>query len=98
MGIVNGTEWIIIIAIIAVLIFGAKRLPEMARSFGKATSEYEKARVEANRELNRIKDLGSNIPENSKLREVAATLGIDCKDKNDKQLRAAIQTELNRQK
>jgi TatA/E family protein of Tat protein translocase len=37
-GIVAGTEWIVIIAVIGVLIFGAKKFPELARSFGRATS------------------------------------------------------------
>ena len=51
MGIVNGTEWIFIIAIVAIIIFGAKKIPELARSLGKASSEYEKAKVMAANEL-----------------------------------------------
>jgi sec-independent protein translocase protein TatA len=47
MALVNATEWIIIIAIIVVVLFGAKKLPELARSFGRATTEYEKAKIEA---------------------------------------------------
>ena len=41
----GGYEWIFIILIIVVIIFGAKKIPELARSFGKATSEFEKARI-----------------------------------------------------
>ena len=40
-------EWIFIILIIVVIIFGAKKIPELALSFGKATSEFEKARIQA---------------------------------------------------
>lgn len=36
-------------------IFGVKKIPELARSFGKATAEYEKARIEAKKELEQIK-------------------------------------------
>ena len=33
MGIVNGTEWIVIVVVIAVVIFGAKKIPDIARFF-----------------------------------------------------------------
>ena len=39
----GGYEWIFIILIMVVIIFGAKKIPELARSFGKAKSEFEKA-------------------------------------------------------
>lgn len=61
MGIANGTEWILFIVVIAVLIFGAKKVLELARSFGRATSEYEKARVETNREIQKIRGSESTI-------------------------------------
>ena len=38
-------EWLIIFLII-LLLFGAKRLPEIARSLGKATTEFKKAKDE----------------------------------------------------
>ena len=46
----GGYEWIFIILIIVVIIFGAKKIPELARSFGKATSEFEKACILAKKE------------------------------------------------
>jgi sec-independent protein translocase protein TatA len=39
---VGGIEWIIIIIIFLALIFGSKKLPEVARGIGKAASEFEK--------------------------------------------------------
>ncbi|MGH9994648.1 MAG: twin-arginine translocase TatA/TatE family subunit, partial [Nitrososphaeraceae archaeon] len=33
---VVGIEWIIIIAVIVILFFGVKKIPQLARSFGKA--------------------------------------------------------------
>jgi sec-independent protein translocase protein TatA len=99
-GIVAGTEWIIIILVIGVLIFGAKKFPELARSFGRATSEYEKARIGAKNELERIKNSGSVTVQNDreKLETVADTLGIKYSDKNNDELRAAIQAEIGRDK
>ena len=40
-----GYEWIFIIVIIVVLFFGVKKIPELAKSFGKATAEFEKAKI-----------------------------------------------------
>jgi sec-independent protein translocase protein TatA len=76
MGIVNGTEWIVIIVVIAIVIFGAKKIPDIARSFGRATTEYEKAKIEAKNELNRTRNLpaGGIQDDREKLETVAYTL------------------------
>jgi len=47
---------IIAAVVIAALIFGAKEIPKLARSFGKARGEYEKGRIEAEKELKDFKD------------------------------------------
>lgn len=47
---------IIAAVIIGVLIFGAKKIPELARTFGKAKGEYEKGRLEGDKELKEFKD------------------------------------------
>jgi sec-independent protein translocase protein TatA len=101
MGIVNGTEWIIIIVVIAVVIFGAKKVPEIARSFGRATTEYEKAKIEAKKELQRIRNLpgATSIQDDrEKLEAVAETLGINYSNKNNLELKAAIQSEIDKDK
>ncbi|PWU81057.1 MAG: twin-arginine translocase TatA/TatE family subunit [Candidatus Nitrosopolaris wilkensis] len=100
MGIVNGTEWIVIIVVIAIVIFGAKKIPDIARSFGRATTEYEKAKIEAKNELNRIRNLpaGGIQDDREKLESVADTLGINYSDKNNFELRAAIQAEIDKDK
>jgi sec-independent protein translocase protein TatA len=36
-----GPEWFIVLGVI-VLLFGAKKLPELARSLGKSSSEFKK--------------------------------------------------------
>jgi sec-independent protein translocase protein TatA len=100
MGIVNGTEWIVIIVVIAIVIFGAKKIPDIARSFGRATTEYEKAKIEAKNELNRIRNLpaGGIQDDREKLESVADTLGINYSNKNNFELRAAIQAEIDKDK
>jgi sec-independent protein translocase protein TatA len=94
LGGLGGLEWIIIIGLIVVLFFGVRKIPELARSFGKATTEFEKARIEAKRELQEIKSQGNVGRE--KLEAVADSLGIDYTNKDDEQLRAAIDLELKK--
>ena len=46
-----GTEWILIIVIVGVLFFGAKKIPELARTLGKSKGEFEKGKMEGDKEL-----------------------------------------------
>ena len=72
----GGLEWIIIIAFIVLVFFGVKKIPELARSFGKASAEFEKARIEAKRELQQLKSQGNTVGR-EKLETIAESLGID---------------------
>ena len=94
----QGWEWVIIIGLIVVVFFGVKKIPELAKSFGKATAEFEKARIEAKRELQQLKSQGSGSVGREKLESIADSLGIDYTNKNDDELRAAIEVELNKSK
>jgi sec-independent protein translocase protein TatA len=98
MAIVNSVEVIIIILIGVILIFGVKKIPELAKSFGKATSEYEKARIEAKRELQQTRNQDASVIGREKLEAIAETLGIDYTNKNDDELRIAIEAEINKSK
>jgi sec-independent protein translocase protein TatA len=98
MGIINSAEIIIIVVIIAILFFGVRKIPELARSFGKASTEYEKARIEAKREIQQIKKQNKTNVDREKLESIADTLGIDYSTKNDEELRTSIETEINRSK
>jgi sec-independent protein translocase protein TatA len=93
----GGLEWVIIIALIVVVFFGVRKIPELARSFGKASAEFQKARIEAKRELQQMKSEG-NIVGREKLEAIADSLGIDYTNKNDDELRTAIEIELNKTK
>ena len=50
------TEIIVLVVVIGVLIFGAKKITELAKTFGKAKGEFEKGKIEADRELKDFKD------------------------------------------
>lgn len=53
---IQGQEWIFIIIIAIVFIFGAKKIPELAKTFGKAKGEYEKGKIEGEKELKDFKE------------------------------------------
>ena len=51
---IGGPELIILVVIIGVLIFGAAKIPQLAKTFGKAKSEYRKGEIEGDNELKDI--------------------------------------------
>jgi len=57
-----GPEWIVVLAVI-VLLFGAKKLPELARSLGRSTSEFKRG----------VKDGASNADEATSSEPAAGT-------------------------
>ena len=53
---VGGYEWVWIIVIVGVLLFGAKKIPELARTLGKSRGEFEKGKLEGDKELKDLKE------------------------------------------
>ena len=49
-GLPGGPEWVIIFLAL-LLLFGAKKLPELARGLGKSLGEFRKAKMEFDREI-----------------------------------------------
>ena len=56
------TDWVIILAIVLIL-FGGKRLPELAKSLGKSISAFKKGVKEGEDELKKTLEDKSNPPE-----------------------------------
>ena len=46
-----GMEWIIVIIVIILLLFGAKKIPELARSMGKARAEFSRGQAMVEKEI-----------------------------------------------
>ena len=63
----GSTEIIVLVVVIGVLIFGAKKIPELAKTFGKAKGELEKGKIQVDKEL---KDFKGEIDSISKDKEV----------------------------
>jgi len=55
-------EWVFIGIVVIVLIFGAKKLPQLSRAFGRAKGDYEKGRIESEKDL---KDFKENLDSKS---------------------------------
>ncbi len=51
----SGTEWIII-AVIILLLFGGKKIPELMRGLGKGVKSFKEGVNEAKEEINKAKD------------------------------------------
>jgi sec-independent protein translocase protein TatA len=47
---------LLVILLIAVLLFGANKIPKLARSTGEAMGEFQKGREEVEQELEEIRD------------------------------------------
>ncbi len=47
----NITDWAILAVVVIVLFGGAKKIPELARSMGKAMGEFKKGQVEIEKEV-----------------------------------------------
>jgi sec-independent protein translocase protein TatA len=58
------TEWVLILVIVLVL-FGAKKLPELARSLGQSMNEFRKAREEFDKELHQAGQDLKGSPQNT---------------------------------
>ena len=99
---IAGSEWIIIILLGLVLLFGTKKLPQVSRTIGKAMGEYEKARQVFRREMEEAAGPATNISripkitepvstEREKLETIANSLGInDYAGLTDEHLRMLI--------
>jgi TatA/E family protein of Tat protein translocase len=51
LGLPSGGEWFYILLVV-LLLFGPKKLPDLARSIGKSIGEFRKAKTDFEREVN----------------------------------------------
>ena len=62
---IQGPEIIILVIVVGILIFGAKKIPELAKTFGKAKGEFEKGKIEGEKELKDFKEKSSGDVNNN---------------------------------
>lgn len=73
-----GTTEMIIIAVLVLVLFGAKKLPTFARSLGKSMGEFKKAREEFETELTRSSDevVNSTAPKEPEQKRIPTTTEV----------------------
>jgi sec-independent protein translocase protein TatA len=88
---IEGIEWIILLIILAALfLFGPQKLPELARGVGRALGEFQRGRMEIERE---IRGQFAQLPSGdvrSREERVAAALGLATTGKGNVQLKIDI--------
>lgn len=93
-----GTTEIILIVLVVIILFGASKIPELAKSLGKATGEFKKAQRESELELKDVeislKESKSPEEKSSKIKKMALDLGIAIEGKSDEQLLDEIQKKM----
>ena len=94
-----GTEWIMIIFIALILLFGTKRFPEAAKKIGKIVGEYKKAKDTVEKQMKDVTKENFEVSgpvkdERQKLDAMSKTLGIDSKNKSDEELRGIIKNKI----
>ena len=98
-----GSEWIIIIFVALILLFGTNKLPEAVKKIGKMVGEYNKAKTEMQNQIKEYtnpdpkeKNISINGPvqtEREKLEYMAKSLGINIEDKTDLELKQVIEAK-----
>ena len=95
---IMGSEWMIIIFVALILLFGTNKLPEAGKKIGKMVGEYNKAKTEMQNQINDMTKAEPDNPtidgpvqtERQKLERMAQTLRIDTENKTDVELKNAI--------
>lgn len=100
-----GGEWMIIIFVALILLFGTNKLPEAGRKIGKMVGEYNKAKTEMQNQIKEYSDPNSKTNNNNisvdgpvqterqKLEYMAKSLGINIENKTDVELRHIISSK-----
>ncbi len=88
---INGPE-ILLIFLIVLLLFGAKRLPELFRSFGKSLKEFKKATSDIEDDIRTAMDTDEGTERKQSSTSSTASNGSEQTSRNESE-QAASQTE-----
>ncbi len=79
----GSTEIIVLVVVIGVLIFGAKKIPELAKTFGKAKGEFEKGKIQGDKELKDFKGEIDNAEKDNVTKDNAEKDNVTKEAKSD---------------
>ena len=94
-----GSEWIIIIFIGLILLFGTNRFPDVAKKIGKLVGEYSNAKNQIENEMKNSTNQNLQVSgpvkdERKKLEMMATQLEINHENKTDDELRKIIESKI----
>jgi sec-independent protein translocase protein TatA len=58
-----GIGELLVVLVLVLLLFGAKRLPDLSNSLGRSLSEFKKGREEGQKKVDEVKDKVTASPE-----------------------------------
>lgn len=97
LALLGAEEWILVILVV-VIFFGAAKIPELARSLGRAKGEFEKGAHESKMELEEQKRKSADARpiedvEADKVRAAAAAMGIATEGRSISELKAELRAK-----
>ena len=98
-----GSEWIIIIFVALILLFGTNRFPDVAKKIGRLVGEYSNAKNQIENEMKgatnqNLQVSGPVKDERKKLEMMASQLGINYENKTDIELKEIIENKIGKSK
>lgn len=87
-----GWEWLLIVFVV-LLLFGGRKIPELARSVGRAMGEFRRGREEIEREM---REGAKGAPPESPTVKAARDLGILTEGKSEEQLKKEIAEKMEK--
>ena len=101
----TGMEWIVVIVAVILFLFGAKKIPELARSLGKASGEFNRGKALVQKEMRVDGMLSQTEPvsqptlvdeapistvTNSPIIQTAEDMGIPTEGRSEQELKVLI--------
>ncbi|MEE9594072.1 MAG: twin-arginine translocase TatA/TatE family subunit [Candidatus Hydrothermarchaeales archaeon] len=107
---VFGTPEVVVILVLALVLFGPQKLPELARAIGKAVGEYNKAKGEFEKEVHKAKSdieketkvintdvmVKESRQNSAEIRKIARGMGIATEAKDDSALLKEIDVRVKK--
>jgi sec-independent protein translocase protein TatA len=98
-----GPTEMILIAVVVIILFGAKKIPELGKSVGKFTGEFKKGQKEVElemKDMERSAELKHKKEEEdsklTKIQKMARDAGLDISGKTDDQLLDEMEKQLDK--
>jgi len=76
-----GFTEILLIVVVVLILFGAKRIPEIAKAFGRAAHEFKKAKEDIKKESQEFLDAVETTAVNEEKKQEAKKDDYPCKSK-----------------